>query len=1070
MKRTYGKKVRSYPIGTKRRWGKYLYIKVGVNSWKRLLDNEFVQDPEQEVLAYNDELIYTDDDVVGEEQQDKIAYQKRSPEYDLFAETNDFNSGKNVRGVLVGDKFIFTSKDKSLTLEQVLDEYASKERNKPTLIEFRSEKRDDHGRVLRESNERYFYGVFLNWYDFGGERPGRWNAFEVIKMRGDTYYPHESVRLRNILFHGGQSLSNVLSQIRRRFKNINEADIVLDTEKVMRIKMKASNMIEKSRQGEPLGSVKIWGGKEYIKTPKGWRPKPKGYLGGTSFGGEPKVEIKSIGASAVDDYRVKIRAFIKYKGTPYVVEAVTYKDISSDGKSYEIRPIDNKFRYVNEGVTMNRSRDKVILDALKGATYNDYSAIGTPPVITNVEVKDPFIDSFSGDTKELYNRASAGDVPVSDLIERLIDNDYSVDEISSFVKRKWPNSAEYLINTYLYGNEIRDMRLITKKYVNKTESYKPMSTHISTSYFNDRRDIALRTMQAMKDIQGGYRQGTLTNTVELASSGVGKNSKYDYWEYSSMAEGKNIIQAILDGDTIRYNDGWYIVEVDDDFIYVDVTGTAMDDSDEYNDMKIISDEHIDTVKKSFSDLCIEKAKTYPIGSERTWNGVVYVKTANGWIPKKKGRNGSNDDEKPDTKQRQDNEESSSNKKEVLEGYAKEATDEQLQTAIDKKDQDPEVKEIAEKELESRGGSNEKDDIESALEKLLNHDGFDDAFKKQLQEKLDAYKKDRAVGENKELKRENDSLKKENDLLKKEKLEKENKELADENSELKRKLEDVNNRFVYDFNDKSEGRKALFNNSKLESFSGEYTEKLKSLISKIDVDEEYYKEVLSKLDESDVGANDVVELYQERFDLKDRLAVQKALIEKGKQPIVDGVLFGEFNGEKFPDYSNNTTEDAGDDRYDKEEEELDFSMDYDDALYRYISGYFDPRECIMDPEHAKKRDLERVEEMASFIDKNRVSENVALYRCLDMSYAKDPLILKSFYEAEPGDIISDASFSSFSLRPAYGYGFDMQITLLAKAGDPVANAGNHDEWEYLLQRNTKLRVVAKGLNSMVVQVE
>lgn len=1052
MKRTYGKKVRSYPIGTKRRWGKYLYIKVGVNSWKRLLDNEFVQDPEQEVLAYNDEPIYTDDDVVSEEQQDKIAYQKRSPEHDLFAETNDFNSGKNVRGVLVGDKFIFTSKDKSLTLEQVLDEYASKERNKPTLIEFRSEKRDDRGRVLRESSERYFYGVFLNWYDFGGERPGRWNAFEVVKMRGDTYYPHESVRLRNILFHGGQSLSNVLSQIRRKFKNINEADIVLDTEKVMRIKMKASNMIEKSRQGEPLGSVKIWGGKEYIKTPKGWRPKPKGYSGGTSFVSEPKVEIKSIGASAVDDYRVKVRAFIKYKGTPYVVEAVTYKDISSDGKSYEIRPIDNKFRYVNEGVTMNRSRDKVILDALKGATYNDYSAIGTPPVITNIEVKDSFIDSFSDDTKELYNRASAGDVPVSDLIERLIDNDYSIDEISSFVKRKWPNSAEYLINTYLYGNEIRDMRLITKKYVNKTESYKPMSTYISTSYFNDRRDIALRTMQAMKDIQGGYRQGTLTNTVELASSSVGKNSEYDYWESSGVTERKNIIQAILDGDTIRYNDGWYIVEVDDDFIYVDVTGTAMADSDEYNDMKIISDEHIDTVKKSFSDLCIEKAKTYPIGSERTWNGVVYVKTANGWIPKKKGRNGSNDDEKPDTKQRQDNEESSSNKKEVLESYAKEATDEQLQTAIDKKDQDPEVKEIAEKELESRGGSNEKDDIESALEKLLNHDGFDDAFKKQLQEKLDAYKKDRAVGENKELK-------------------KENKELKKENKELK------NNRprKQYDFKSVEDARKQLLSDSNLDDFAGKSKSQLKKAIDNVSRDKKNraYIDARNGLENFKDEADYYLNLYQSGDD-ESKAGVLRALIEKGKEPIVNGLLFSEFDGES---YLNGESEAQGNElrrSYNEEYDSFNVSAEEEKALNDYIDGLSsDIRGYISNELRLAPADEALVKQsidiLSEYIDKHRIDKNQCLYRCLRMDFMNVDK-MKAFYEAQPGDIIVDDSFSSFSVHALQGFGSDMQITLLAKKGDPAANIGNKYEYEYLLQKGTKLRVVAKGLNSMVVQVE
>lgn len=31
------------------------------------------------------------------------------------------------------------------------------------------------------------------------------------------------------------------------------------------------------QKGAPIGEIRTWGGKEYVKTPKGWRPKPKGY-------------------------------------------------------------------------------------------------------------------------------------------------------------------------------------------------------------------------------------------------------------------------------------------------------------------------------------------------------------------------------------------------------------------------------------------------------------------------------------------------------------------------------------------------------------------------------------------------------------------------------------------------------------------------------------------------------------------------------------------------------------------------------------------------------------------------
>lgn len=37
-----------------------------------------------------------------------------------------------------------------------------------------------------------------------------------------------------------------------------------------------NDVIEKARKAEPIGTEKTYGGKLYIKTEKGWRPKPKG--------------------------------------------------------------------------------------------------------------------------------------------------------------------------------------------------------------------------------------------------------------------------------------------------------------------------------------------------------------------------------------------------------------------------------------------------------------------------------------------------------------------------------------------------------------------------------------------------------------------------------------------------------------------------------------------------------------------------------------------------------------------------------------------------------------------------
>lgn len=63
--------------------------------------------------------------------------------------------------------------------------------------------------------------------------------------------------------------------------------------------------IEKAMGRAQMGEVRTWGGKEYIKTPKGWRPKPKGY----KEGGEKKEGAgkEGKGESLIDMINRKLR-------------------------------------------------------------------------------------------------------------------------------------------------------------------------------------------------------------------------------------------------------------------------------------------------------------------------------------------------------------------------------------------------------------------------------------------------------------------------------------------------------------------------------------------------------------------------------------------------------------------------------------------------------------------------------------------------------------------------------------------------------------------------------------------
>lgn len=107
--------------------------------------------------------------------------------------------------------------------------------------------------------------------------------------------------------------------------------------------IKALEVIEKSR-GAQIGEVRTWGGKEYIKTPKGWRLKPKGYKEGekkqeVTEAGNPVGKPESVTPKKVTD-QLKVGDRVMYNG-----KEMTLTRISKDGRFQN--GIEMKF--VNEG-------------------------------------------------------------------------------------------------------------------------------------------------------------------------------------------------------------------------------------------------------------------------------------------------------------------------------------------------------------------------------------------------------------------------------------------------------------------------------------------------------------------------------------------------------------------------------------------------------------------------------------------------------------------------------------------------------------------------------------------------
>lgn len=113
------------------------------------------------------------------------------------------------------------------------------------------------------------------------------------------------------------------------------------------------------------------------------------------------------------------------------------------------------------------------------------------------------------------------------------------------------------------------------RYYANLDFSKPIGTHRWVDNIKSRRQLAKVALVAMARIQQA-EQGTITCPYELASS--------------SMKDGRTLIQTIYEDGYVMYNDGWFIVECEEyGYLYVDVTGFAMRENPDYENMEYIMD-------------------------------------------------------------------------------------------------------------------------------------------------------------------------------------------------------------------------------------------------------------------------------------------------------------------------------------------------------------------------------------------------------------------------------------------------------------------------------------------------
>lgn len=87
------------------------------------------------------------------------------------------------------------------------------------------------------------------------------------------------------------------------------------------------------------------------------------------------------------------------------------------------------------------------------------------------------------------------------------------------------------------------------RYYENLDFSKPVGTHRWVDNIKSRRELAKVALVAMARINQA-EQGAITCPYDLASS--------------SMKDGRTLIQTIYEDGYVMYNDGWFIVECDED--------------------------------------------------------------------------------------------------------------------------------------------------------------------------------------------------------------------------------------------------------------------------------------------------------------------------------------------------------------------------------------------------------------------------------------------------------------------------------------------------------------------------
>lgn len=543
-----------------------------------------------------------------------------------------------------------------------------------------------------------------------------------------------------------------------------------------------------------------------------------------------------------------------------------------------------------------------------------------------------------------------------------------------------------------------------------------------------------------------------------------------------------------------------------------------------------------TITKSME--IIEKAKKgSPIGTEKTWGGKLYIKTEKGWKPKAKG--GKKNEEESTSKQSSTEilaKQATSATDEQLKAAIKdpEANSELKKVAQEELNKRNE-------QQDSNDKSNKQFTVEDAYKNLLEAQEkgeleLDQDVLDKIQEKLQESKKKKES--------EKESIDNKLDKLKQEITGEIDKKLSDMTGfkkitqtyvkqdgktvvikmkgdnqykatspgfkleskpyeslvDFKKRIKEELNKQQSTKTEKKEEKLSFAESKKFETVSQFYdwNEKRSQLSNlytkeeadkmKSDADKYLTKDQSSKTSDlkskifgfiDDYNFGEIIERYGLSND-KNKKAINAMLITQGYAPVVNGLIYHNYNKEDYLYINkNNSSEDKEKffEIYQKDAKETStkWTDDQRKAIKNYTgSGYMAIRDVLTESPKSKVFSEEKTEStktriglIKEAIEQNPLKRNMVLNRRLEIRGNGDNL--STWLNAKVGQVIEDKSFVSFGMKHETDFGSDLHLTLLAKKGDPVMNVDNIVESEYLAQAGLKYKVLARGTNSIVVEI-